>query len=279
MFSCVFLPWKKLNLLNYSTPQINFKRAFTGQTLKKRRCGYSFSGNILVRRKTPATVYLNSQFESTRFYSKFPSLVESQRLLNFKNALYVWSGAFTASGGLTPARNFNDLFAISFSDTRFLLGSKNVKLRPNILLYYKPGDWIRSIRDVFSPSSLLISSPGSKGVINYFDRMSGFLSIRLPSGYNKLFFFLSRCSFASIVTPLVAGKFGAHFKKIDLYNLYVDGKLKRQNLRFKAGLLGSYGFRPKVRGVAQNPVDHPHGGRTKSIRLPRTPWGLVTKKK
>jgi large subunit ribosomal protein L2 len=26
-----------------------------------------------------------------------------------------------------------------------------------------------------------------------------------------------------------------------------------------------------------NPVDHPHGGRTKTIRCPLTPWGFPTK--
>jgi hypothetical protein len=26
-----------------------------------------------------------------------------------------------------------------------------------------------------------------------------------------------------------------------------------------------------------NPNDHPHGGRTKSIKYPRTPWGKTTK--
>jgi ribosomal protein L2 len=28
-----------------------------------------------------------------------------------------------------------------------------------------------------------------------------------------------------------------------------------------------------------NAVDHPHGGRTKSIKTPLTPWGFPTKKK
>jgi ribosomal protein L2 len=28
-----------------------------------------------------------------------------------------------------------------------------------------------------------------------------------------------------------------------------------------------------------NPVDHPHGGRTKAIRYPRTPWGKTAKYK
>jgi large subunit ribosomal protein L2 len=32
----------------------------------------------------------------------------------------------------------------------------------------------------------------------------------------------------------------------------------------KAGTLKSFGKKSKVRGVAMNPVDHPHGGRTKT---------------
>ncbi|MEM9423218.1 MAG: 50S ribosomal protein L2 [Spirochaetota bacterium] len=49
----------------------------------------------------------------------------------------------------------------------------------------------------------------------------------------------------------------------------------------KAGRSRWLGRRPKVRGVAMNPVDHPHGGgegRTKG-RHPQTPWGLQTKGK
>ena len=37
------------------------------------------------------------------------------------------------------------------------------------------------------------------------------------------------------------------------------------------------GLSPRSRGVAKNPVDHPHGGRTKALRYPRTPWGKTTK--
>ena len=45
----------------------------------------------------------------------------------------------------------------------------------------------------------------------------------------------------------------------------------------KAGVNINKGFRPAVRGVAKNPVDHPHGGRTKSNSPERTPWGKVAK--
>jgi large subunit ribosomal protein L2 len=48
----------------------------------------------------------------------------------------------------------------------------------------------------------------------------------------------------------------------------------------KAGRSRWLGRRPKVRGVAMNPVDHPHGGgegRTSGGRHPVTPWGVPTK--
>lgn len=50
----------------------------------------------------------------------------------------------------------------------------------------------------------------------------------------------------------------------------------------KAGRMRWLGFRPHVRGVAMNPVDHPHGGgegRTSGGRHPVTPWGKPTKGK
>ena len=52
-----------------------------------------------------------------------------------------------------------------------------------------------------------------------------------------------------------------------------------QNLG-KAGRNRWLGYRPLTRGVAKNPVDHPHGGgegRTSGGRHPVTPWGKPTK--
>ena len=48
----------------------------------------------------------------------------------------------------------------------------------------------------------------------------------------------------------------------------------------KAGRKRWRGVRPTVRGVAMNPIDHPHGGgegRTSSGRHPVSPWGVQTK--
>ena len=46
----------------------------------------------------------------------------------------------------------------------------------------------------------------------------------------------------------------------------------------KAGLSFLSGSRPTVRGNAMNPIDHPHGGRTKSKQPEVSPWGWVAKK-
>ena len=57
----------------------------------------------------------------------------------------------------------------------------------------------------------------------------------------------------------------------------------QQNINLgKAGRKRWLGKRPAVRGVAMNPVDHPHGGgegRTSGGRHPVTPWGKPTKGK
>jgi len=61
----------------------------------------------------------------------------------------------------------------------------------------------------------------------------------------------------------------------------VVGNEEHQNVLLgKAGRSRWLGRRPKVRGVAMNPIDHPHGGgegRTSGGRHPTTPWGKPTK--
>lgn len=58
------------------------------------------------------------------------------------------------------------------------------------------------------------------------------------------------------------------------------GNLDHENeIVGKAGRQRHRGVRPSVRGIAMNPVDHPHGGgeaRSTSGRAPTTPWGQMT---
>ena len=61
----------------------------------------------------------------------------------------------------------------------------------------------------------------------------------------------------------------------------VVGNKSHENIKIgKAGRSRWLGRRPSVRGVAMNPVDHPHGGgegRTSGGRHPVSPWGTPAK--
>lgn len=71
------------------------------------------------------------------------------------------------------------------------------------------------------------------------------------------------------------------FKYLSQYCLVTLGKasntLNNKQFFVKAGYYRKLGFRPVVRGVAMNPVDHPHGGRTKTNSPELTPWGKIAK--
>ncbi len=74
------------------------------------------------------------------------------------------------------------------------------------------------------------------------------------------------------------------FRRVDIRcmaSIGVIGNGDHSNRKVgKAGRSRWLGIRPHVRGVAMNPVDHPHGGgegRTSGGRHPVTPWGVPTK--
>jgi large subunit ribosomal protein L2 len=74
------------------------------------------------------------------------------------------------------------------------------------------------------------------------------------------------------------------FRRVDIRcmaSIGVVGNSDHSNRKVgKAGRSRWLGKRPHVRGVAMNPVDHPHGGgegRTAGGRHPVTPWGVPTK--
>ena len=92
-------------------------------------------------------------------------------------------------------------------------------------------------------------------------KLNGRVLLKLPSGKFKNISDLSRCRFGS--------------------PLSVRGFQRPEPLR-KAGQSRWVGKRPHVRGVAMNPVDHPHGGgegKTSGGRCSVSPWGVLTKGK
>lgn len=99
-----------------------------------------------------------------------------------------------------------------------------------------------------------VRSPGCKSRLFKFDKEKHVVVMELPSKARKLF---SYYSYAFL------GAVSNHSNKN-----FSNGK---------AGYWRSFGEKSIVRGVAKNPVDHPHGGRTKAIKHQRTPWGKTTK--
>ena len=71
-------------------------------------------------------------------------------------------------------------------------------------------------------------------------------------------------------------------KIVSGWNFVMLGRNSKQDHRFnilgKAGTNIVFGIKPKVRGVARNPVDHPHGGRTKTNQPEVSIWGWVAKR-
>ena len=66
------------------------------------------------------------------------------------------------------------------------------------------------------------------------------------------------------------------------WSFVILGRNSNPDSRFnrigKAGIMYNIGKKPKVRGVARNPVDHPHGGRTKTNQPEVSVWGWIAKR-
>jgi large subunit ribosomal protein L2 len=59
----------------------------------------------------------------------------------------------------------------------------------------------------------------------------------------------------------------------------VSNAIFNKTIKGKAGINRLKNIRPTVRGIAMNPVDHPHGGRSNGGFVSVTPWGKITRGK
>jgi large subunit ribosomal protein L2 len=118
-----------------------------------------------------------------------------------------------------------------------------------------PGTPIHNVELKKGKGGQIVRSAGTSAVI--MAKEKGYAQVRLPSGEVRM-----------ILLDCIA-------------TVGVVGNSEHGNLSIgKAGRSRWLGKRPKVRGVAMNPVDHPHGGgegRTSGGRHPVSPWGVPTK--
>lgn len=107
---------------------------------------------------------------------------------------------------------------------------------------------------LFNKKSTYIKASGTFSQILQINKELGLVLVKLPSGKKKYVNFNYLCTL---------GRNNNIFKKFITIG--------------KAGLSSKLGKNVSVRGVAMNPVDHPHGGRTKTNKPEVSPWGWVTK--
>jgi large subunit ribosomal protein L2 len=178
--------------------------------------------------------------------SSFLALV---RLLRSGYLCYILAPSGVHSGSILSLNplNFND----------FLF--KKLKISSTALPLYRipRGTFVCNVENSFLSGSKICKSAGSKAKIQAFSIKSGLASLLLPSG-------------KTIFLPLNSHAF--------IGSVSNDQHYLRKF--YKAGQNFNVGHRPSVRGVAMNPVDHPHGGgegKTSGGRPSVTPWGRLTK--
>lgn len=256
---------KNITKLNFFFPlQFKFKKLLLR---KKWLAGRTNTGRIAVFTKGPRAKkkvpFLNYSY---RVRSLF--FVAGVNYVGFNRK--ITSLVFTSSGEVSyiPSGSEDKLFVLvryrSLLKKITTYALKDVlTIMPHLLLNQIPYIVIQQLKNV-SLSFLelwplkgiqYVRSFGSKSRIIKLDTRTGLSLIKLPSGLQKTFSIFSLASNGRA-------------------NLYI---LKKNFKNTKSGFWRKKGFKPTVRGVAMNPVDHPHGGRTNSIKYPRTPWGKTTK--
>jgi ribosomal protein L2 len=142
---------------------------------------------------------------------------------------------FTKKSQVTE--QLKSMYPHAIIDQYFFLIKQLPKNKAVSLLEILPGKGVQYVR-----------STGTAARIVKMDSRISTSLVKLPSGVKKVFSTHSIGSVGPVSLP--------------------ENKKWRNN---SAGFYRKFGKKSKVRGVAMNPVDHPHGGRAKAIRYQRTP--------
>ena len=227
---------------------------------KKNKSGRSNKFGILCRSK--GTI-------STKM--KYPNISKSYRLLSlsfianiflvpFSHKLY--SLVFSSTGTMTyvytsqnhllfKVTRLQSVLKSSYTLSRgYFFLSKFIKIPQFFFLIFQlPKYKFISLLEIFPSKGIkYVRSAASKAFINKVDTKLNLTLIKLPSGVHKVF---SNFSVGSVGIQPFSSK-----KTLNPLN---------------AGFYKKSGKKSLSRGIAKNPIDHPHGGRSKAIRYQRTP--------
>jgi large subunit ribosomal protein L2 len=145
---------------------------------------------------------------------------------------------------------------IDIGDT--IVSSERADIKPGNTMPIKNiplGSLIHNVELKIGRGGQLIRSAGTYGQL--MAKEEGYAQVRLPSGEVRKILLDCKATIGQV------------------------GNIDHENISIgKAGRSRWLGRRPKVRGVAMNPVDHPMGGgegKSSGGRHPCTPWGIPTK--
>jgi len=223
---------------------------------KKWNSGRNDSGRIVTWTKSSLLnktkdIKINYHFRYNRL-----GFISSFQLVPFRNKLL--SLVYFANGSVTyfASSTSHKFFAYTYLNTSKKIRKFLFKPLFFMLCQVKKLTFVSFVELTPGKGAQYARSCGVSCKLIRFDKSTHSVLVQLPSTVKKLF---SYYSFAS------------------LGNVALSNNLKCDNT--KSGYWRSFGVKSKVRGVAMNPIDHPHGGRTKTIKYPRTPWGKTTKYK
>lgn len=267
MYSFLFILF--LRKLKVTSGASRFINKLTSKTFLKKRFnqlswsrkstgGRNSKGRIVVGSKTSVLKNLRYPIINYYFRSREISLVSTFFLIPFQNKLV--SLCFLSTGSITYLQSTNTFknFSVLTSPCFFLKSIRREYTKPSIsvILRIKLLSRISLVELYPGSGAQYARSSGVSARLIRFNLSNHTALLSLPSGVRKFF------SLYSIAT------IGA-----------VSLKMKRLFKNTSSGYWRSFGLKSQVRGVAMNPIDHPHGGRTKAIKNPRTPWGKPTKLK
>lgn len=223
---------------------------------KKWKSGKNISGKTIIRTKSSLLVkHKYTKINYTLRYSKL-GLIVSFKFIPFRNRLL--SLVYYSNGAITYylSTELHGFFSYIYYNKYKKL--KKIKLQNTFLMLFqvKKLSFVSSVELLPGKGSQYSRSAGTKSKVIKIDKESHTVLLQLPSKVKKIFSYYS-------------------FVLLDA----IAFSENKDYLNSKSGYWRAFGVKPIVRGVAMNAVDHPHGGRTKSIKYPRTPWGKTTKYK
>lgn len=242
---------------NFFYLKLNYQKKYSKLSFaRKSASGRGAFGQIICRTKTSVlqkrkSVKINYILNYTKlnFIGGFVFLPYKNRLLSL---------VFYSSGAV--AYYLTALNHKMFICSIFLFNKKLRKLKLRKLFSFifriKKLSFLSHLSNKPLIKAQYIRSPGCKARLFKFDDDKHAVVMEMPSKTKKLFSYYSTVFLGPVVN-------------------YANKNFSTG----KAGYWRSFGEKSIVRGVAKNPVDHPHGGRTKAIRHQRTPWGKTTKLK